>query len=255
MGIEVGPGSLAGALGLLGVGIAMIVPDNKWIGGIFILAAVAIMFFDIRFTGWQLSGHAPSGSSIALWGMIVFGLGFIFCAGWYFWPSSNSPLVDPLTGAVFIEVKNMQPLPVSAPADRELEVFFATPEAMQNGVTTGGNPKHFPPAVPIQSFAPGSKIDWPKSASSSPFSKVAPVFDIINDTDGPLLDLIIPIQASYGSPPLTKVLENNIVITRLEAGAEKRRSIVIFNKSPDGGAISFGNLGQAHRPGRIPKAR
>jgi len=88
MGVEFGPGSLAGALGLLGVGIAMIFPDNKWIGGIFVLAAIVVLFFDIRITGWQLSGHTPitRGRPLALWGMIVFGAALIVCAVWYFRP-------------------------------------------------------------------------------------------------------------------------------------------------------------------------
>jgi hypothetical protein len=95
MGVEFGPGSLAGALGLLGVGIAMIFPDNKWIGGIFILAAIVVLFFDIKISGWEFSAHAPSarGKPFALWGMVAFGIGFVGCAGWYFWPIQSSKTV------------------------------------------------------------------------------------------------------------------------------------------------------------------
>jgi hypothetical protein len=88
MGVEYGPGSLAGALGLLGVGIAMIFPDNKWIGGIFVLAAIAVLFFDIRITGWQLSGQAPIARDrpLAFWGMLLFGIAFLGCSVLYFQP-------------------------------------------------------------------------------------------------------------------------------------------------------------------------
>jgi len=64
MGIEFGPGSLAGALGLAGVGIAMIIPDNKWIGGLFVLAAIAVLFFDVRITGWHFEA-GPATSTLA----------------------------------------------------------------------------------------------------------------------------------------------------------------------------------------------
>jgi hypothetical protein len=91
MGIEFGPGSLAGALGLLGVGVAMITPNNKWIGGLFVLTAVAVLFFDIHVNGWHISSAFPAlrQRPWAVAGMIVFSIGFLVCAGWYFWPTAS----------------------------------------------------------------------------------------------------------------------------------------------------------------------
>jgi hypothetical protein len=99
MGVEIGPGSLAGALGLLGVGIAMIIPDNKWIGAFFIFAAVVVLFFDMRIGGNGVTAHFPSHkySRLALNGMILFGVGFLLCTAWYFWPfqSQSSTVSEP----------------------------------------------------------------------------------------------------------------------------------------------------------------
>jgi hypothetical protein len=180
--------------------------------------------------------------------------GFVFAAvpSAFQWISDHSKreIVDLIDGGVFIEVRNMQSLPDVFPPEGAIHVFYVTPEAMANGVPNDGM---FPSAVSVQKMTgnPGTKINWPPSPS--PFSKFAPVLDITNDTGGPLLDLVIPIRVAYGSPPLQRILDNNLILIRLEAGASNRHSIVIFNRSPDGAGMSFGDVATAHRPGAAQK--
>jgi hypothetical protein len=61
MRVTVTSGSASSALGLAGTGLALVWPDQKWIGGILIALAVLIFLFDIRVERGKF--RASSGAS------------------------------------------------------------------------------------------------------------------------------------------------------------------------------------------------
>jgi hypothetical protein len=91
---EVGPGSLSVALGLLLGGLAIFFPENRWIGLLFLIAAVAMFFFDVRFTGWHLTANLPfpTRRPIAFYGMSACAIGACAFALAYFWPTPTPPI-------------------------------------------------------------------------------------------------------------------------------------------------------------------
>jgi hypothetical protein len=99
MQIRIGSGSFSTGLGVIGTGLAMAFPDQKWIGFVLIAIGLLIFLFDIRFEHGEMESgdrrlgrliHSadPKRRMIALLGMIIFGLGFIGCTAVYFWPKS-----------------------------------------------------------------------------------------------------------------------------------------------------------------------
>jgi len=69
----------------------MILPDNKWVGFIFIIAAIAVLFFDVRITGWHLQAVSPSEGirKTALAGLIICVIGTIGFGTVYLWPHAK----------------------------------------------------------------------------------------------------------------------------------------------------------------------
>jgi hypothetical protein len=86
-------GSLTGALGLIGTGLAMALPSQNWIGWVVVALGVLVFFLDIH----REHGHIEVGTLkcslqrkkiIALAGMTVCGLGLFAFLGAYLWPAS-----------------------------------------------------------------------------------------------------------------------------------------------------------------------
>jgi hypothetical protein len=97
MRLETTRGTLSSALSLIGIGVTYFVPpDSKIIGLLFILAGILVFAWDIRIK----DGHVEFGKPIRkrrmipLIGMSVFGLGFVGCAAWYFWPAVTETTVE-----------------------------------------------------------------------------------------------------------------------------------------------------------------
>jgi hypothetical protein len=63
MRFTVSNGSLSGSLGLGGTGIALMLPEQKWIGAVLIVLSVLIFLFDVRVT----RGSVHAGSEVSLW--------------------------------------------------------------------------------------------------------------------------------------------------------------------------------------------
>ena len=101
--------------------------------------------------------------------------------------------------------------------------------------------------ISIMSGTPGSKIEWPKSAS--PFGLRGTSCEITNDTAFALLELTIPFQANYGSPPNQRFWDSNLITIRLDQGASNRRTFYIFNRFSDGGGLSFYDTATAFKLG------
>lgn len=104
MHIKIESGSGSGALGILGTGVALMFPDQRWIGVLLVLVAIGIFLFDIRVEhgGVESGGHrlgklffahewSRRRRMIALWGMILCGVGFVGFFAVYFWPTDRSP--------------------------------------------------------------------------------------------------------------------------------------------------------------------
>lgn len=88
-------GSMSAALGLAGSGIALMVPEQRWIGAILLALAVLIFLFDVKIE----RGHVRAGRK-RMGPIIVMAVGvLIFSAGavWYFLPThraENAPISD-----------------------------------------------------------------------------------------------------------------------------------------------------------------
>jgi hypothetical protein len=63
MYVTVTNGSLSTCLGLAGTGVAMMLPDQRWIGGVIIALAVLTLLFDVRIE----RGHVRTGSPLSFW--------------------------------------------------------------------------------------------------------------------------------------------------------------------------------------------
>ena len=142
------------------------------------------------------------------------------------------------------------------PAEGRLEALYLTPSKLTNGLPAG----HPFVVVTTISGNPGSKIEWPPSASvlTSAFNTVRLL--VTNDTELPLLELRIPIKVSYGLAPNQTVYNSHLATIRLDPGAGNQRVIYIVNQVSEGGVLEFGEVAMASeigdprmRPVRITK--
>jgi hypothetical protein len=102
MQMHVGPGSLSGALGILGTALAVLFPEQRWIGGLLVLVAVVVFVFDVRIEGWHIEVSQLESTKILPQLLMGLGaLGFIAGAVWYF----NVPKTQPTAGAPITDME------------------------------------------------------------------------------------------------------------------------------------------------------
>lgn len=102
MQMNVGPGSLSGALGILGTALAVLFPEQRWIGGLLVLVAVVVFVFDVRIEGWHIEVSQLESTKILPQLLMGLGaLGFIAGAVWYF----NVPKTQPTAGAPITDME------------------------------------------------------------------------------------------------------------------------------------------------------
>jgi hypothetical protein len=99
MQIKIASGSASAGFATIGTGLAMALPDQKWIGFVLIAIGLLIFVFDIRFEHGEIESgerrlgkllHSnPRRRMIGLLGMVIFGLGFIASAAVYLWPQTK----------------------------------------------------------------------------------------------------------------------------------------------------------------------
>lgn len=126
MRIKIASGSAAAGFGIVGTGLAMALPEEKWIGFLIIATGLTIFVFDIRFERGQIeAGEHRLGlifhrkqpqKMVALIGMILSGIAFAGFCSWYFWPHSER--VPPTTAGA-------RP-PAPNPWKHELEDLYAS---------------------------------------------------------------------------------------------------------------------------------
>jgi hypothetical protein len=102
MRINVTSGSLFNGLAIIGTGIAVMLPDQRWIGGLIILVGILAVVFDIKIERGQVEVGTPKslGKRVremarhVMTGVAI--LAVVIGTAWHFWPKSDH-LKTPLT--------------------------------------------------------------------------------------------------------------------------------------------------------------
>jgi hypothetical protein len=82
--MRISPGSLSTLVGISGTGLAMALPDYRWVGWALVALALAIFIIQVRWENGSLKAQWPHGNKmIPLIGMILSVIAFIGFGLWY----------------------------------------------------------------------------------------------------------------------------------------------------------------------------
>jgi hypothetical protein len=103
--VQTTSGSGAAALGIIGTGLALALPDDKWIGWILVAAGLLVFLFDVRIEGWHVRAGRLRDTRLNTWGpwVLIIG-GPVLGFAWLYLGPTARPTGDP--GPISWELNN-----------------------------------------------------------------------------------------------------------------------------------------------------
>ena len=84
MRFETSPGPASTVIGIAGSGVALIWPEQKWIGFVLIALAAAVFFFDVRLNDGDMTGRWPRRTKMVPLALMLCGaLAFVVGLTWF----------------------------------------------------------------------------------------------------------------------------------------------------------------------------
>lgn len=235
MRINISPGALGTLLGTCGTGLAMALPEYKWIGWAVIALGIAVFVFQARVENGGITAHWPRRE--IMWpiiGMAVSALAFAIFGIWYL----QARIANDIADVSFLVECFQSPLPTTIPEGGFVSVL---PMRFDDKGSVGFG---------SQAGQVGDKMNWPEEWLKKWVGTTVRC-QITNYANAPIFNINLPMTFTFkrirsGNNPANFVadetintVEVSLPITKLYPGKDSPFSFYIYNQGHDVVTIEF----------------